>query len=263
MKGCHERKMLPKVKQQLENIFNKELLNKFFESYQCLTEHYYLGRYRPCSLEGGRFSEVGLRIIQQAIFGTYIPLSDHIKDFTAEILKLERSDKSQFIESLRIEIPRALQLVHDIRNKRDIGHIGGDVNANYSDATLSLTTCNWIMTELLRLYYTSDINTAQNLANSITKIRVPLVQEFSGFLKILKPELTLPDKILSLLYYRGSDGATVDELHSWLPRAKIGHMRITLQRLEHDRAFIHMADSSCFITDTGRRYAEANIPFDL
>jgi hypothetical protein len=256
--------MLQKVKLQLEYSFNRELLDKLFESYQCLSEHYYLGRYRPCSLEGGRFAEVALRMIQQALTGTYIPLGTHITNFTNEVMKLEQADKTKFKESLRIQIPRTLQVIFDIRNKRDIGHAGGDVDANFSDSTLSLTCCNWVMTEFLRIYYTSDIKTAQELTNSLVKVRIPLIQDFNGFLKILKPDLKVPDKVLSLLYYRGTEGATIKDLNGWLSnRVLLGHLNVTLDRLEHEKAYIYRNGDSCFITDTGRKYVEENIPFQI
>jgi hypothetical protein len=256
--------MLQKIKQQLEKSFDRELLDKLFESHQRLTEHYYLGRHRPCALEGGRFAEVSLRMLQQVLTGTNIPLGTHITNFTDELRKLERLDKTKFKESLRIQIPRVLQVVFDIRNKRDIGHVGGDVDANFSDATLSLVSCNWVLTEFLRIYYTSDITEAQSLVNSLVKVRIPLIQDFNGYLKVLKPNLSVPDKVLALLYYCGADGATVKELHTWLAnRIKVGHMNVTLSRLEHEKAYIHRDGERCFITDTGRKYVEENIPFQV
>jgi hypothetical protein len=136
--------MLNQIKQQLESTFDRQLLDKLFESHQLLTEHYYLGRYRPCALEGGRFAEVSLRMLQQALTGTFIPLGTHIQDFTRETRSLEQLNRA-LKESLRIQIPRTIQIMFDIRNKRDIGHVGGDVDANYSDATLSLTAGNWVL----------------------------------------------------------------------------------------------------------------------
>lgn len=256
--------MLQQIKQQLEVTFSRELLDKIFESYECLTEHYYLGRHRPCSLEGGRFAEVALRMVQQVLTGTYTPLGKHIVNFTDEIRKFEETEKNKFAESLRIQIPRTLQVIQDIRNKRDIGHVGGDVDANFSDSTLSLASCNWVLTEFLRIYYTSDITTAQSLVNSLVKVRIPLIQDFNGFLKILKPELKVPDKILALLYYCGTNGATVKELNEWLAnRIQVGHMNATLDRLEHEKAHIHRDSERCFITDIGRKYVEEKIPFQV
>lgn len=256
--------MLEEIKKQLEVSFDHKLVEKLFESYQALTEHYYLGRYRPCALEGGRFAEISLRMLQQTLTGAFTPLGTPIPNFTDEVRKLEKFDKLRFKESLRIQIPRTLQVVFDIRNKRDIGHAGGDVDANYTDASLSLGACNWVLTEFLRIYYTSDINTAQRLVNSLIKIRIPLIQDFDGFLKILKPDLSVPNKILVLLYYIGAEGATITQLNEWLSyRVSRSHMNVALSRLEHEKAFIHRKDDQCFITDTGRRFVEENIPFQI
>ncbi|MCW4008178.1 MAG: hypothetical protein NWF09_05780 [Candidatus Bathyarchaeota archaeon] len=256
--------MLQQIRQQLEQTFSKELLDKLFESYQLANEHYYLGKHRPCCSEGGRFAEVAFRMLQQVTIGKYIPLGEAIVNFRNEVLELEKADKDKFPVSIRIQIPRTLQVIYDIRNKRDVGHVGGDVDSNSMDATLSLVCCNWVMTEFIRIYYTSDINTAQNLVNSLVKIRIPLIQDFNGFLKILKPELKLPEKILAFLYYRGSEGATVKELNHWLAnRIQTGYMNLTLGKLEHEKAYVHREGDRYFITDTGRKFVAENIPFNV
>ncbi|MCJ7430090.1 hypothetical protein MUO83_02590 [Candidatus Bathyarchaeota archaeon] len=256
--------MLEQIRKQLEKDFGRELLDRLFESYRLVNEHYYLGKHRPCSSEGGRFAEVALRMLQQITTGRYIPLGESIPKFSNEVLKLENADSSKLPQSLRIQIPRTLQVIYDIRNKRDVGHVGGDVDSNFTDATLSLVCCNWVMTEFIRIYYTSDIATAQYLVNSLVKIRIPLIQDFNGFLKILKPELKLQEKVLAFLYYRGYEGATVKELNHWLSnRIQTGYMNLTLGKLEHEKAYVHREGDRYFITDTGRRFVEENIPFNV
>jgi hypothetical protein len=259
---CRERKMLQQLKQQLENEFSRELIDSLFDCYQLAYDMYYRNDYRPSSLECGRFAEVALRMLQEKTTGTYTPLGHSLPNFVNEVRNLEQLPKASFHMSIRIQIPRTLQVIYDIRNKRDIGHIGGDVDANFSDSTLSLTACSWVLTEFLRLYYTADISEAQQLVNSIVKLKVPLIQDFNGFLKILNPKLKLPLKILTLLYYRGSDGALIDELHQWLHnKITTNHMNNTLNRLEFEKAFIHRENDRCFITDTGIEYAQKKIPF--
>jgi hypothetical protein len=256
--------MLQQIRQQFEKTFSKELLDKLFESYQLASEHYYLGRYRPACQEGGRFAEASLRMLQQVVDGTYIPLGKQISNFRDIVIHFENADKNTFSDAIRFHIPRTLQVIYDIRNKRDVGHIGGDVDANFSDATLSVVSCNWVMTEFLRIYYISDIRTAQELVNSLIRIRIPLIQDFNGFLKILKPDLSLPSRILALLYYCGSQGATITELNQWLgKRIQTGNMNTTLYRLEHEKAYIHREKDRCFITDSGKKYVEENIPFQI
>lgn len=256
--------MLQQIKQQLENDFSKELVDSLFECYQTAYDKYYRRDYRPSALQCGRFAEVALRMLQEETTGVYTPLGQQLPNFVNEVRKLENTQKTQFHESIRIQIPRTLQIIYDVRNKRDIGHVGGDVDANFSDATLSLVSCGWVLTEFLRLYYTSDINTAQKIVNSIVKLKIPLIQDFNGFLKLLNPDLTVPKKILSLLYYCGPDGASVDELNKWLHnKITKAHMTTTLNRLEFGKAFIHREHDQCFITDTGMRYVHENVPFQI
>ena len=39
-------------------------------------------------------------------------------------------------ESLRFFIPRIARILLDVRNRRDVGHVGGDVNPNFPDSLL-------------------------------------------------------------------------------------------------------------------------------
>jgi hypothetical protein len=256
--------MLQKIRKQLEKNFSKELLDKLFEAYQLLNENYYQGKHRPCCHEAGRFAETALRMLQETTTGKYTPLGKSLPKFCNEVKSLENADAHKFPQSIRLQIPRTLQVIYDIRNKRDVGHVGGDVDANFTDATLSLTCCNWVLTEFIRIYYTSDITIAQKMVDSIVKIRIPLIQDFNGFLKILKPNLKLPDKILAFLYYQSSEGATIAEMKRWLKnRFSVSHMNNTLNRLEHSKAYIHRENEHCFITDTGIKYVEENITFQI
>ncbi len=116
----------------------------------------------------------------------------------------------------------------------------------------------------MRIYFTSDVDTAQRLVNSLVKVKIPLIQDFNGFLKVLKPDLSLPNKILCLLYYRGGEGAKVSEINEWLSHRVSGtRMNATLSRLEHERAHIYRKSNLCLITDIGRRYVEENIDLKL
>jgi len=57
---------------------------------------------------------------------------------------------------------------------------------------------------------------------------------------------------------------TVAELNGWhAHKIRKGHMDVTLSRLEHERAFIHRDNNHCFITETGMKYVEENIPLQI
>jgi hypothetical protein len=191
--------------------------------------------------------------------GNYIPLNSQIGDFASEIYKITQTPKASAPESIRLQIPKALQLVYDIRNKRNVGHIKGEIDDNYADARLSVTAVSWILAEFLRLYYVSDMNEAQKLVDNIMRADTPLIQDFDGYLKVLDPRLRVPKKALLLAYHRGRDGVTFGELQNWLPTVKAGHLRTTLNRLDLEKALLHFNADRYFITETGIRFVEEKI----
>ena len=55
--------------------------------------------------------------------------------------------------SPRIQIPRMIAALYEIRNHRGVGHAGGDVNPNQMDATAVLYISKWLMAELVRILH--------------------------------------------------------------------------------------------------------------
>lgn len=240
-----------------------ELVQRLLDAYFELKEHYYLGRHRPSELEGGRFCEVAIRCVQQLGNGTFTPLSKKLQHFDVEAKAMENAGGGQAHESVRIHIPRLLLAIYGVRNRRDVGHVGGDVSPNLADATLVMTVCDWVLAELIRLTYDCPLAEAQALVDGLVERKIPLVEDFDGFMKVLNPKLSIPDRILAILYQRGDQGATVDQLKIWLKSVKGAGITTALGRLENDRAYVHRADGKCRITRRGIRYAEEHIPFSL
>lgn len=256
--------MLTKVKTQLKNDFNSQLVDSLFDSFIKAKEHFYLGKYRPACLEGARFSEAVLRMLQEKMDGNYIPLGQQIPRFKNIALGFEQKNSTQFNESLRLVIPHVLVTIYDIRNKRNIGHLHGDIDENYIDATLSITSCSWVLAELFRIFNVAqNIEEGNKIVNSIIKLKIPLIQDFNGFLKILNPKLRLSEKILAFLYYRGEEGCKEEELMTWIKKVRLTNLRRAVNVLEDDYAFIHNDGGRYILTNTGRTHVEKNIPLSL
>lgn len=257
--------MLKQIQNQLQSKFSAELINSLFSAYKEMKEKYYTGNFRPAALEGGRFAEAAIRMLQQLATGSYTPLGRTITNFTDEVRALEGLPRSTFHESIRIQIPRTLQVIYDIRNKRDVGHLGGDLHANYTDATLCLVSCNWVLAEFFRIFnVVGNIDEAQKIVDSIIKFRIPIIQEFDGFLKILNPSLSVKSKILVILYHFGDEGTETKNLYVWLKNISKQQILNALNELENKSAYIHRnGNDKTFITDSGRVYTEGNIQFNI
>jgi hypothetical protein len=226
-----------------------------------LKENFYHGRFRPSELEGGRFAEAAIRVVQQLATSTHDPLGRSLQRFDAIITALGKLPASAAHESLRIHIPRALWTVYGVRNRRDVGHIGGDVNPNRADAHLVAAVCDWVLAELIRLTFDCPLPQAQTIVDNLVERKLPLIQEFDGFPKILRTDLSIPDRVLAVAYVRGTGGVDAKDLERWLKPAKRSAVMIALLRLDRDKAYIHRAGERCLITQSGIRYVEEKIGF--
>ncbi len=254
--------MLDELRQQLYQVFPPELVDELLDCYVELRRNYYLGKYRPSELEGGRFSEVVVRLLQHQTTGRFTPLGIRLPDFEAEVGRLRSLQTGQHHDSIRLHIPRSLQLILDVRNRRDVGHVSGDIDPNLPDATLVMTTANWVLTELLRLFYTSTLEEAQELVNEIVERRIPLVWEREGQLKVLNPKLSLRERTLALLYTRGPEGASDVDLATWLGVVNQKYFKKILRKLDLD-VLIHRSGGNSFITPLGEGWVEKNLDFEI
>ncbi|MBD3171001.1 hypothetical protein GF326_00875 [Candidatus Bathyarchaeota archaeon] len=230
-----------------------------------MKENFYLRNYRETSLYGGRYAEGLIRILQHITSGTYTPLGTSLGGFHNIVVRLAGLPTSAHHNSIRLYIPKALDVLYDIRNNRNVGHSSGDIDANYADAVLSLSLSSWTLVEMLRLYYVGNIDQAQKLVNDLIRIRVPLIQDFNGYLRVLNPKLPLREKIMGLALHKSAEGISKADLVSYLKHNHEAHnVGRSLSSLVRSALLHHDEIKDVYvITDAGIRWAEDTIEFDL
>lgn len=228
--------MLDQVRKDLQQRLPAELVNALMTSYDQVKQNYYLGRHEPSELNGGKFVEVCARIIQyETQGGNYAPLGTQIKDMIGVLRSFEQLSSATALESYRIHVPRTLLSIYSIRNKRGVGHIGGDVSPNHADATLIAAAADWTMAELIRIYYGCPLDDAQTIVDGLVQRKIPLVQELGTYTRVLLPALTQRDQTLLLLSIgHPSEVAEADLVASVEPKS-IGTYRRVLGNLHAER----------------------------
>lgn len=93
---------------------------------------------------------------------------------------------AQGSESVRLHIPRTLQLIYDVRNKRDVAHLADGINPNMQDATLVVRNMERVVAELVRLFHDVSPTEAHAIIADLVSKDVPLIQVFDGFPRVLK-----------------------------------------------------------------------------
>jgi hypothetical protein len=200
--------------------------------YQSIVQNYSEHRWSPSELSGGKFCEIVFAILDGHAKGTYAVSPSKPGDFVGACRKLEQN--KHVPRSFQILIPRLLPTLFELRNNRGVGHAGGDVDPNHMDATLVLTSCNWVMSELVRVYHNLQPKEAQSLVDSLVERRIPLIWEGDDVRRVLDPNMKLRSQVLLLLSTSIGKGATSDLL-KWTGNKNRSYFGKLLRQMHSER----------------------------
>jgi hypothetical protein len=245
------------IRAGLVTTLDPALVDELLNAYEDAKSNYYLGGLRLSAVEGGRFCEAAFRLLQQRAFGKFDALGVQLnaEAVTKNLANLPRVSQP---DAVRLHIPRALRVVYDIRNNRDAAHLADGIDPNLQDATLIVGVLDWILAEFVRLHHNVTADEAQRMVDDLVTRRAPVVQDFDGFLKVLRADLKASARCLVLLYQRGNQGATYDELSEWVKPSMRRNLRRTLEALVHDKSWVHHVGGVQYtLTRTGQQEVEA------
>jgi hypothetical protein len=99
-------------------------------AFATIVRNYREGRWEPSELNGGKLCEVVYSVLKGHVDGK-MPTSPSKPRNTVDSAKdLEKADQNVFPRAVRVQIPRVLMALYEIRNNRGVGHVGGDVDPN-------------------------------------------------------------------------------------------------------------------------------------
>jgi len=102
----------------------------------------------PAELNGGRFAEAVSRFLEwRESGGHYTPIGRQLD--RQEILNRVRNNSS-LPDGLRFHVAKCGQILMDIRNRRDVAHLGTVINVDEMDAHLVMRLAAWILAEIVR-----------------------------------------------------------------------------------------------------------------
>ena len=244
----------------LHNL-SKDFRAKIISSYIDLKKRVFEAQYDAAGISAGKFCESVLRLLQQEINNNYIPFGKPIPNMADECRKLVASPKTSSIESIRIIIPRALIFLYTLRNKRGIGHIGGDVDANKIDLATIVTTADWIICELIRIYHKLSLEEAQDIIDGLSFKSIPTIWEIAGKKRVLKPDLSAQEKTLLLLYSETDLGILVEDLCDWVEYSNLAVFKSNVLNILHKKKFIEYDRSNgvVYLSPLGAIYTEQHL----
>lgn len=210
----------------------KDLLDAYAEVVTNYAEH----RWEPAELNGGKLCEAVYTIVAGYLSGTYNKLRAHKPRNMLQACNALEQTHTTAARSPRIQIPRMLIALYEIRNQRGVGHAGGDVNPNQMDATAVLYMSKWLMAELVRLLHGLTTDEATEVVEALVEREVSLVWKWGDKRRVLLTGLTQKQQVLFLL--SGVTEASENELVRWLEHKRADNLRINVLRPMHKERLI-------------------------
>ena len=232
-----------------------ELVEKILEHYAIIKNNYRLGRHENTELNASKFSEVIYRILENKFYGKYTSLNKPIKAFTDKCRTFKGQQSAGIDDSLRIHIPRTLILINDIRNTRGVGHVSGLHNPNDLDSILVKTNCDWIFSEICRIFAGLKIEVAQIVIENIIKIDLPIIEKIEDMRRVLNTSLKYDKQVLVLLYSEYPLFVKVDDLYKWTEHSNKNVFIDILKKL-HKIRYIEIRNDECKLLQPGINEAE-------
>lgn len=232
-------------------------------TYQQIAANYVENRWEPSELNGGKFCEVVHTIIDGSLKGAFAARPSKPKDMLQACRALEQIPPSSTRvgdRSLRILIPRTIPALYEIRNNRGVGHVGGDVDPNFLDATAVYGMASWMLAELIRVFHGVSTKDAQAAVNALVERKTPLIWQVEDIKRVLDSSMSNRNQILLLLHQHPAWVAERDLL-KWIEYSNPSVFRKKLLIPLHKERIIEydQAESRARISPIGLKYVEQQI----
>lgn len=247
--------MLEEVSQCL-NLIPNQLKVELLDSYINIQQNYIEQRWEPSELNGGKFCEVTYMIVLGLLSGHFDLNAKRPRNLFDACRKLEQ-DFPKGQRSLRIQIPRAIIALYEVRNNRGVVHSGTEVNPNHMDAAFVLNISKWILAELIRVVSNTTPVISMNIIERITIKTEPIIwKSAEGVKRVLNNKLTYKQQAILLLY----DSRTISarDLCSYIECNNFGNFnRDVLKPLHKERLIEYNTETElCTLLPPGDSFAQ-------
>ena len=227
---------------KIPSTLKEELITTFRKIETNYREH----RWEPSELNGGKLCEVVYTILKGYMDGSYPASSSKPKNMVDACKNLEQNPAT-FPRSIRIQIPRMLIALYEIRNNRGVGHVGGDVDPSHMDATCVLQMSKWIVAELIRTFHCVSVEEALKTVDSLSERELSILWFINGVTRVLDTSMSMLEKTL-LILYQSPTGITENDLIKSIEHTNASVYRRDVLRKAHKKRLLEYNSSNRLVT---------------
>lgn len=241
--------------------FPQDALRYVVQEYMALKREYLLGHWQPGELNGGRFAEGMVRVMEHLAGLPVTPVGEQLRNVDAILNRIENG--AALPASFRQFVPRVCKVLLNVRNGRDVAHIGGVVSPNHSDSKFVVACADWVLTELVRYYFQCPVAVAAATVRDLNELQLPVVAEVEGTVRIQNTKLSTRDKVLVALLHRHPCKVKDADLAQWLDYGNLSRFKAVILTALHREAFLHYQNGMLTLLPKGIKYVEDHVQLKL
>lgn len=245
--------------QELAKVVDISFAREAISAYIEIEQRFIAGDWSPAGLNGGRLCEAVARGIYQLDTGQ---VNHSLNPGGVTDYLIRQKNASHLLDtSDRVGISRAIDSIYKIRSDRGFVHISPKHDANYMDSMFVLHGAKWILSEFLRIAWTSDKQVIGEVIASIAQMETALVHEMDGEPLVLASSMTVAEEVLILLNHASQNRLSRSDIGKYASGRSSGSISTALSRLMDAREIRPVGKSEYALTPTGqKRVREIIIP---
>lgn len=252
-------KIAPSLRSALSGV-PPEIADALEEEYQKIETRFARRDWGPAELNGGRFAEAVLRYLEWKQLGKkHTPIGSQLN---RQVIVNNVSKDPGIPDGLRIHVLNCAELLLDIRNKRDVAHLGNQVDVCEMDSRLVLRLAKWGLAEIIREEASLVSKEIQVLIDNLTIKEVPLVEEIDGDILVVGKHLRAIEQSLVVLYRSYPGSVEIEILRQAVRYMNAGRFRGLLEEKANNR-IVYIKGDNVFLTSFGSSWVEKNIDMQL
>ncbi|HFD31768.1 MAG TPA: hypothetical protein ENJ28_03505 [Gammaproteobacteria bacterium] len=229
-----------------------QLAEQLVDEYISLERRYVLSDFEPATLDGGQFTEAASRIIYHQDSGN-LNKRRGVDKCLSYIEDPQSRNAHHFPErKSSLHLCRVLRSIYKFRSDRGAVHIDPEYTANQLDAKLVVDNARWVLSEMLRVFWTGDRSVVARTIREIIEYDVPIVAEYEGRLLVQSTTCTTEEEVMILLYHAGEAGLSRSQLGTYVAKDASGITRAIKSLVSTSkRQVIQLQNGNYRLTDLG------------
>jgi hypothetical protein len=231
---------------RLDSVLTQQLLTEYVSQ----EKRYILRDWEPATLDGGQFVEAAARIVYHVDSGN-LNRAKKVDDCLSYIEDPKNQNTHSFPErKSALHLCKVIRTIYKFRSDRGAVHIDPLYTANQLDSRLVIDNSRWVLSELLRIFWSGDRKEVARAIREILQYEIPAVGRFGEDRLVQRPDCSAEEEILLLLRDGGEGGLLREQLGRFVKKTA-GRVTQAIQKLERRREIIQTRDGLYRLTDLG------------